>query len=45
MNGEMFAYFHGNRDPNSQETLKIIRGLTLNSAVLGAFSLSLHVSN
>ena len=45
MNGEMLAYFHGNRYPIHWKFLKIIWCFSLNPAVIGALSLSIHVSN
>jgi hypothetical protein len=45
MNREMLLYFHGNRVHISPHFLKIIKLFSLNPAVIGAFSLSFHVSN
>jgi hypothetical protein len=45
MNGEMLAYFRGNRVHNLQTYLKIVRYFSLDPAVIGAFSLSIHVAN
>jgi hypothetical protein len=45
MNREMSLYFHGNRVHNYPHFLKIVQPFSLNPAVIGAFSLSFHVSN
>jgi hypothetical protein len=44
MNWEMLLYFHGNRVYKSPHFLKIVQPFSLNPAVIGAFSLSFHVS-
>ena len=45
INGEMLAYFHGNRLPNPLNFLKIGRCFLFIPVVIGAFFLSFHVSH